>query len=67
MYISFPFMMIFIRMKIIQTDNSNNHGLLEDFRLILHGTAEAPHYIQAGPRVYDKNYFQYERKAVSTF
>ncbi len=60
MYISF--MIIFIRMKIIQTDNSKNHGLLEDFRLVLHGTAEAPDYIQAGPRVYDENYNTVQNK-----
>ena len=34
----------------------NNHGSLEDFRLVLHGTAEAPHHMKAGPRVYDENY-----------
>jgi hypothetical protein len=33
-----------------------NHGSLEDFRLVLHGTAEAPHHMKAGPRVYDENY-----------
>jgi hypothetical protein len=33
-----------------------NHGSLEDFRLVLHGTAEAPHHLKAGPRVYDENY-----------
>jgi hypothetical protein len=34
----------------------NNHGSLEDFRLVLHGTAEAPHHMKAGPRIYDENY-----------
>jgi len=38
------------------TGNLKNHGLLEDFHLVLHGTAEAPHHILAGPRVYDENY-----------
>jgi len=33
-----------------------NHGSLEDFRLVLHGTAEVPHNMKAGPRVYDENY-----------
>jgi hypothetical protein len=33
-----------------------NHGSLEDFRLVLHGTAEAPHHMKAGPRIYDENY-----------
>lgn len=39
-----------------QTGNMKNHGSLEDFRLVLHGTAEAPHHMKAGPRVYDENY-----------
>jgi len=34
----------------------NNHGSLEDFRLVLHGTAEVPHHMKAGPRIYDENY-----------
>ena len=34
----------------------DNYGSLEDFRLVLHGTAEAPHHMKAGPRVYDENY-----------
>jgi len=38
------------------TGNMNNHGSLEDFRLVLHGTAEAPHHMKAGPRVYDEDY-----------
>jgi proprotein convertase subtilisin/kexin type 1 len=38
------------------TGNMKNHGSLEDFRLVLHGTAEAPHHIKAGPRAYDENY-----------
>jgi len=38
------------------TGNSDNRGQLEDFRLVLHGTAEAPHHMQAGPRVYDEHY-----------
>jgi hypothetical protein len=33
-----------------------NHGSLEDFRLVLHGTADAPHHMKAGPRVYDEDY-----------
>jgi hypothetical protein len=33
-----------------------NHGSLEDFRLVLHGTAEVPHHMKAGPRIYDENY-----------
>lgn len=39
-----------------QTGNMKNHGSLEDFRLVLHGTAEVPHNMKAGPRVYDENY-----------
>lgn len=39
-----------------QTGNMNNHGSLADFRLVLHGTAEVPHHMKAGPRVYDENY-----------
>ncbi len=39
-----------------QTGDMKNHGSLEDFRLVLHGTAEAPHHMKAGPRVYDENY-----------
>lgn len=39
-----------------QTGNMDNYGSLEDFRLVLHGTAEAPHHMKAGPRVYDENY-----------
>jgi len=38
------------------TGNMKNHGSLEDFRLVLHGTAEAPHHMKAGSRVYDENY-----------
>ncbi|CAF4426257.1 unnamed protein product, partial [Adineta steineri] len=38
------------------TGNQDNGGILENFHLVLHGTAEAPRYIQAGPRVYDENY-----------
>ena len=38
------------------TGNMNNHGSLEDFRLVLHGTSEAPHHMKGGPRVYDENY-----------
>jgi hypothetical protein len=46
----------------------NNHGSLEDFRLVLHGTAEAPHHIKAGPRIYDENYntVQNERSVSSS-
>jgi hypothetical protein len=36
--------------------NETNDGFLEDFRLILHGTADSPYYIRAGPRVYDEDY-----------
>lgn len=39
-----------------QTGNMDNYGSLEDFRLVLHGTAEVPHHMKAGPRVYDENY-----------
>jgi len=38
------------------TGNSKNHGSLEDFRLVLHGTAEVPHHMKGGPRVYDEDY-----------
>ncbi len=40
----------------VQTGDMKNHGSLEDFRLVLHGTAEAPHHMKAGPRAYDENY-----------
>ncbi|CAF1247892.1 unnamed protein product [Rotaria magnacalcarata] len=38
------------------TGDMENLGALEDFRLVLHGTSEAPHRMLAGPRVYDENY-----------
>jgi len=38
------------------TGKPENHGQLDDFRLVLHGTAEAPHHMKAGPRVYDEHY-----------
>ncbi|CAF4802964.1 unnamed protein product, partial [Rotaria socialis] len=38
------------------TGDMDNVGALEDFRLVLHGTSEAPHRMLAGPRVYDENY-----------
>lgn len=46
----------FFLFLLLETGNPNNHGFLEDFRLVLHGTAEVPHHIKAGPRVYDENY-----------
>jgi len=38
------------------TGDMKNHGSLEDFRLVLHGTAEASHHMKAGPRIYDEDY-----------
>ncbi|CAF0819284.1 unnamed protein product [Didymodactylos carnosus] len=38
------------------TGNKNNHGELQDFRLVLHGTADIPRHLKNGPRVYDENY-----------
>jgi hypothetical protein len=46
----------------------NNQGLLEDFHLVLHGTAQAPHHMQGGPRMYNEDYnsVQNERSVSGT-
>ncbi len=54
---SFQMISIFyIYKNFFQTGNMQNHGSLEDFRLVLHGTAEVPHHMKAGVRIYDENY-----------
>ncbi|CAF1100081.1 unnamed protein product [Adineta ricciae] len=38
------------------TDDPDNYGFLESFRLVLHGTPTTPHHLQAGSRVYNDDY-----------
>ncbi|UJR09147.1 hypothetical protein I4U23_013395 [Adineta vaga] len=49
--------------KIIDsTGDPDHYGFLENFRLILHGTPNIPHYLQSGPRVYNENYNTIQNK-----